>query len=127
MLVVRGDQAAHDVAATLRTRGAVVDAVVAYRTCEAPARSGALLRSAVDGYLAATVFTSGSTIRGLLTLGEREAVDVRSIPAVCLGPETAALATAAGFRVLAVSPTPDPSALAAATADALARPLQEAR
>ena len=127
VLVIRGDLVAHDVAATLRRRGATVDAVVAYRTREAPAQSGALLRSAVDGSIAATVFTSGSTIRGLLTLGQQEDIDVRSIPVVCLGPETAAAATAAGFHVLAVSPTTDPTALAAATTAALARQPQEAR
>jgi uroporphyrinogen-III synthase len=45
---------------------------------------------------------------------------VGSFPAVCIGPETADQARAAGFRVLAVSPTPDPAALATTTARVLA-------
>jgi uroporphyrinogen-III synthase len=79
----------------------------------------------IDGSIAAVVFTSGSTIRGLLSLGEAESIDVRSFPAVCIGPETADEARAAGFRILAISPTPTSSALATSTASALALQLQE--
>ena len=79
-----------------------------------------------DGPIAAAVFTSGSTMRGLLALGERESINVRSVPAVCIGPETADEVRAAGFRVIAVSPTPDAVALAAATSRALLAPPQEA-
>jgi hydroxymethylbilane synthase len=128
VLVVRGDLAAMDLAATLRARGAEVHDVIAYRTREAPESSLGLLRAAATGGpITAIVFTSGSTVRGLLSLGQRESIDVRSLPAVCIGPETADEATVAGFRVLAVSPTPDAAALAKATADALAFQPQEAR
>jgi len=77
------------------------------------------------GPIAAAVFTSGSTVRGLLALGQVDSIDVRSYQAACIGPETAAEARAAGFQVLAVSPTPDSDALAAATATALALQAQE--
>jgi uroporphyrinogen-III synthase len=73
-----------------------------------------------DGPIAAVVFTSGSTVRGLVALGRDESIDVLSIPSVCIGPETADEARAAGFRILAVSPTPHSAALAAATTRALA-------
>jgi uroporphyrinogen-III synthase len=71
------------------------------------------------------VFTSGSTVRGLLSLGQAESIDVRSFPAVCIGPETADEARAAGFRILAVASAPDSATVAAATATALARQLEE--
>jgi uroporphyrinogen-III synthase len=126
VLVVRGDLADAELAVALRARGAEVDDVVAYRTREAPESSRRLLRqAAAGGAIAAVVFTSGSTVRGLVTLGRDESIDVLSIPSVCIGPETADEARAAGFRILAVSPIPDSAALAAATARALALQPQE--
>ena len=116
VLVVRGDLADDGLAIALRARGAEVDDIVAYRTREAPETSRRLLRAvAADGPIAAAVFTSGSTVRGLVSLGDAESVDVRSLAAVCIGAETAHVARASGFRVLAVAATPDPAALAAAT------------
>jgi hydroxymethylbilane synthase len=126
VLVVRGDLAGDELAVALRARGAEVDDVVAYRTREAPESSGPLLRQAlVDGPIAAVVLTSGSTVRGLGALGQAESIDIHSFPCVCIGPETADEARAAGFRILAVSPSPDSAALAAATARALAIQPQE--
>jgi len=126
VLVVRGDLAEAELGLALRARGADVDDVVAYRTREAPEESRELLRRAVaDGPIDAVNFTSGSTVSGLVALGRAESIDVRTIPCVCIGPETAAEARAAGFRVLAVSPTPDSASLAAATARFLDFQLQE--
>jgi hydroxymethylbilane synthase len=126
VLVVRGDLADEELADTLRARGAEVDDVVAYRTREAPESSRGLLRTAIaDGPIAAVVFTSGSTVRGLVALGRDESIDVLAFPSVCIGPETADEARAAGFRILAVSPTPAAAALAAATAQVLALKPQE--
>jgi uroporphyrinogen-III synthase len=126
ILVVRGDLADEDLALALRARGAEVDDVIAYRTREAPESSRALLRRVTaDGPVGAVVFTSGSTVRGLLSLGTAESIDVRSLPAVCIGPATADEARTAGFRILAVAPTPDSAALAAATATALRRQPEE--
>jgi uroporphyrinogen-III synthase len=102
-----------------------VDDVVAYRTREAPETSRVLLRTAAAGPIAAVAFTSGSTVRGLLSLGRAESIDVLTIPAVCIGPETADEARAAGFQILAISPGPDSSSLAATTARALALAPQE--
>jgi hydroxymethylbilane synthase len=126
ILVLRGDRADGELPLALLRRGAEVDDVVAYRTLEAPASSRGLLRTAMaDGPIAAVVFTSGSTVRGLVSLGHAESIDVRSLPAVCIGPETAAEARTAGFRILAVSPAPNSAALAAATASAIARQPEE--
>ena len=126
VLIIHGDLADRELADSLRARGAEVDDVIAYRTHEAPQGSRALLRRATsDGSLDAVVFTSGSTVRGLVALGRDESIDVLALPCVCIGPETADEASRAGFRVLAVSPAPDAAALAAATARALALVPQE--
>ena len=126
VLVVRGDLAGDELAIALRARGAEVDDVIAYWTREAPDGSRALLRRAVsDGPIDAVVFTSGSTVRGLVALGRDESIDVLSLPCVCIGPETAGEARAAGFRILAVAATPGSTALATATARALALQPQE--
>jgi len=128
VLVVRGNLAHEELPIGLRARGALVDDIVAYRTQEGPVSSRPLLRDAfADGSIEAVVFTSGSTVRGLVALAEAESLDVRTIPAVCIGPETAEGARAAGFRVLAVSPSAEASTLAGATAEALLRPQQEVR
>lgn len=126
VLVVRGDLANGELAASLRVRGAAVDDVIAYRTREAPDSSRALLRQAnAGGSIDAVVFTSGSTVRGLVALAGAERLDLTPIPAVCIGPETAAEARAAGFSVLAVSDSPDSTTLASTTARAvLAQPLE---
>jgi len=126
VLVVRGDLADEELAVALRARGAEVDDVIGYRTRVAPEGSRILLRRALAaGPIDAVVFTSGSTVRGLLALGRDETIDVMSMPCVCIGPATADEARAAGFRILAISPTPDSAALAEATARSLAFEPQE--
>jgi hydroxymethylbilane synthase len=126
--VIRGDLAGESLAARLRERGAEVDDIVAYRTLEAPPGSARLLRAAVDGgRIEAVLLTSGSTARGLAALVQRESLDLADLPAVCIGAETARVAAACGFHVLAVSSSPDPRTLASATLDALAPRLQEIR
>lgn len=128
VLVVRGDLADEELAVALRARGAEVDEVIAYRTREAPETSRSLLRLALAaGPIDAVVFTSGSTVRGLVALARAEELDVSSIPAVCIGPETAARARDADFSVLAISLTTDASALATTAAEALAPHPKETR
>jgi uroporphyrinogen-III synthase len=127
VLVVRGDIAGDRVAERLRARGAAVDDVVAYRTIEGPQGSVERLRRAMGGVTGpdAVLFTSGSTVRGLLAIGRAAGCDVGAIPAICLGPETAREARALGFRVVAVAPVPDVASLALTTATALVAELQE--
>jgi len=128
ILVIRGDLADEELAVALRARAAEVDEVIAYRTREAPEASGSLLRLALGaGPIDAVVFTSGSTVRGLVALARAEKLDVSAIPAVCIGPETAARARDADFSVLAVSRRPEASALAATTVQALAAHPKETR
>ena len=126
VLLVRGDLADRDLPTVLRARGAEVDDVIAYRTVEAPATSRAALRDAMGaGRFAAVVFTSGSTVRGLVALASADSLDVTSIPAICIGPETAAAARRAAFHVLAEAPMRDAVTLAATTVAALAAQPQE--
>lgn len=122
VLVIRGDLAGDAVARALRDRGATVDDVVGYATREGPLTSVQLLRDALDGDpIAAVVFTSGSTVRGLVRMTAITAVDMAHVPVVCIGPATAAAARAAGFDVSAVAHDPDPVAIAAVTADVVGR------
>ncbi len=126
VLVVRGDLAGDDVAVALRARGAAVDDVIGYWTCEAPAGSRGLLGAAVaGGPVAAIVFTSGSTVRGLVGLARDEGLDLAAIPSICIGQTTAAAAREAGFAVVAISATPQATDLAATTVGAVAALAQE--
>jgi uroporphyrinogen-III synthase len=124
VLLPRGDLAGEAVPAGLLARGAVVVDVVAYRTHEAPATSRGSLRAAfAPNPPDAVILTSGSTARGLLRLADDIGLDVRGIAAVCAGPETAREVRRLGFGVAAVSRSPDPAALADATATAVAEPV----
>ncbi len=128
VLLIRGDLADRDLPTALRARGAEVDDVIAYRTVEAPDTSRAPLRAAMGaGPLQAVVFTSGSTVRGLVALAYADELDVTSIPAICIGPQTAGAARRAGFHVLAEAPMRDAITLAATTVAALAAQPQEIR
>jgi uroporphyrinogen-III synthase len=126
VLLVRGDLADDALPTLLENRGAKVDDVVGYRTREAPEASLAVLRAALDeAPLDAILFTSGSTVRGLQSLARDLGVSVNGIPAICIGPQTAQVASVAGFSVLATAPSPDSATLAQVTAESLSRPFQE--
>jgi uroporphyrinogen-III synthase len=129
VLLVRSDLAAERLAARLRARGAVVESVVAYRTIEGPASSLPLLREALADAPAAAVYTSGSTVRGLLALAR--AIDpeafaaIRRLPAIAIGGETSVEAAREGLAVAARAGDPTPAAIAAAAAAALATILEQ--
>jgi len=126
VLLVRGELAGADLPDALGKRGAEVDDVVGYRTLVAPAASRVLMRDAVaGGAIDAVIFTSGSTVDGLVGIAAAEGIDPREFGAICIGNETARAASVAGFRVLAVSPSADVAALAEAAAGALEPHLRE--
>lgn len=89
--IVRGTAAAE-----MRSLGAHVDEVVAYRTVAAQADAGALaeLEEGID----AIVFTSPSTARGFDEMTKGRLRDGDAL-VVCIGPVTAADAMALGYRV----------------------------
>jgi uroporphyrinogen-III synthase len=121
VLVPRGDLADSAIPTALAERGAIVSSIVAYRTIEAPPDSVPLLEAALVDLPAAIVATSGSTVRGLATLGDRiKAGDrVRTISLVAIGPGTAAEAARLGFTVVGQAATQDPGGVADAVAAAL--------
>ncbi len=102
VLLPRADAAAGDLPRLLRAGGAVVDEVDAYRTVEGPPELATPLRAALSARRppAAIVFASGSAVRGLLKLAEATGVTAKvlGLPAVAIGPSTAASAREAGFR-----------------------------
>lgn len=126
ILVPQSDIAEPGLAEGLTGRGAVVEAITAYRTIEAPPDSLAMLRTALPEAPRAVVLTSGSTARGLLELGEGlgRLEAVRAIPAICIGPGTSAEARRLGYRVVAEAPMQGVKAIADAAAGYL-RPQQE--
>ena len=128
VLLPRADIADRRLPDALEARGASVEAVVAYRTTEAPpGRPVTLLAAALAGRaFEAVVLTSGSTARGLLALAADAGPtdlgdDVRRIPAICIGPETAAAARRLGYTVVAESAAQDVTVLAELVTDIVRR------
>jgi hydroxymethylbilane synthase len=119
ILIARSEIGDPGLADTLRARGALVDDVIAYRTTEGPIGSRGLLRSAlIEGPPEAILFASGSAVRGLVLLAEPDQTDrCRAIPAICIGPGTADVARAHGFRVLGTSAERGARALAERAAE----------
>ena len=99
VLLARADIADGYLPARLRARGASVDEAVAYRTVEGPGPSRERLAAAfAAGPFDVLVFTSGSTVRGLLALltPHDRRIALRST-AWCIGPATAKVARELGF------------------------------
>jgi uroporphyrinogen-III synthase len=113
--LVRASAAGEDLPSRLRSRGANVEEVTAYRTVEGPAASGEKLRVALgDPELKAVVFASGSAVRGFLGLGGRT-----HVPAITIGPRTTSSARGRGFTVIAQADAQSVSSLADAVSKAL--------
>ena len=124
VLVPRSEIADETLVESLAARGATVEPVIAYRTVEGPVASISLLEEALAAAPRAVIFTSGSTARGLLALADWAgaccAQAARAIPAICIGPSTAAEARRLGFDVVAESTSQDVAAIADATASYIA-------
>lgn len=109
---LRSDLAGHALARTLRAAGHQVREVVAYRVEPTPGeirRRVAELRRA-----AALVLTSPSAVDSLRrAVGPKAVREIgRRTPAVVLGERTARAVAAAGFRTVAITPTPAPQRFA---------------
>jgi len=124
VLVLRGNLAGSELSTRLQARGALVTDIVAYRTIEGPPASRPILRDAfASGRPDAVLFASGSAARGLVSLAEAEGLEVDSIPAICIGPQTEREAIRLGFHVLATAPEASTGSLSATTAALLATPV----
>ena len=98
VLLPQGSLARETLAAGLRSAGAAVEAVEAYRTVPAkglhPAVRERLLRGEVD----VAIFASPSALSGLAALLGGDLRPLRGVTVACMGPTTAAAARAHGLR-----------------------------
>lgn len=124
VLLARADIADDRLPDALRGAGANVASVVAYRTVEAPETSrGPLADVLGSGAIDAIVFSSGSTVRGLLALAAQDIHPaVFALPACCIGEPTADVARAAGFAHVVTADTRTADGLADAVAHLLVVP-----
>jgi hydroxymethylbilane synthase len=122
VLLLRGNLADTALPARLAERGAEVRELVVYETVEAPASSRpALERALGDDPPLAVVLASPSAVRGLLALaGSELRRQVLGIPALCIGPVTAAAAREHGFLRVAQAAEQDAAALADLAAQLIA-------
>lgn len=106
VLLPRGDIAGTELPGALRSRGADVDTVTVYRTC-APEEGGPELRQFLDnGEIDCITFTSGSTVRNLITMLDEDRMPsarLRNVAIAVIGPVTRESAENAGLDV-AVEP-----------------------
>ena len=85
----------------LRSIGAAVDEVVAYRTViEEESVEKAI--DAYSGRIDATTFTSSSTVKNLVACLDGDVASINSGKVVCIGPKTAETAKSNGIRVDAI-------------------------
>ncbi len=116
VILARAEAATPDLNHALLARGASVVEVPAYRTVEGPPASRAAVQQVLERPLDGILFTSGSTVRGLLALvPSRTRRAVRRVPAFCIGPVAAAAARDRGFPVAAVADRHTAGGLADAT------------
>ena len=109
MLFPVSDRSPAVLAAALRTRGARVDVVIAYRTT-VPMGVGERLRAALAAGLDAVTFASPSAVE---TFGQLTGAGC-GVPVVVLGPSTDSAARIAGLTVAGMADTATDEGLAAA-------------
>jgi uroporphyrinogen III methyltransferase/synthase len=100
VLRIRSEVASTAPAELLRARGIEVDEVVAYRIIEAPPASRPRLRDALAAGVDGVLFTSASTVRGLLRLADETGLggELRRLLIIVIGPVTASAVESAGLR-----------------------------
>ena len=125
VLRLRGDLVDDSLSVALRERGAHVDELTVYRTVVAPEKSRAVVeRTLADGGApAAVVFASPSAVRGLLELAtDARRPDILRLPAIAIGPTTAAAARESAFSRVVTADAPDADSVAEAVVQTLGVP-----
>lgn len=127
VLVPRSDLADDVLPAVLAQRGASVATITAYSVREAPDSSLPILAAALADNPEAVIVTSGSTVRGFLTLADRIGVGdaARRMRAIAIGPGTAEEARNHGLDVVATARTQGPRGIADAASAAFADKLEK--
>lgn len=115
LLLPRGDLADQRLPEALLAAGCIAECVITYRTAPATQPDPALIAECRQG-LDWLLFTSGSTVTGLLALlgGQPPQALAPGVRIAVLGPETKRAAEAAGLTVDLVSPVMTVEALVAA-------------
>ncbi len=104
ILLPRTNAAGPALGEALTARGAIVDEVTAYRTVLAPEGSRVEVRRLIGSRAVDTVlFTSASTVRGLVRLLGEERDGLRAMVIGCIGPVTAAAVADEGFEATVVA------------------------
>lgn len=103
VLYPKGDLARDAVPDGLAAAGATVDAVEAYRTVPETGCDPRARERIRGGEVDVLTFASPSSVRNLIGSLGGDSGAVRSVPAVCVGPVTAAAARELGFHVGAVA------------------------
>ncbi|MFO7655411.1 MAG: uroporphyrinogen-III C-methyltransferase [Candidatus Krumholzibacteriia bacterium] len=115
ILRVRGERARPELEDGLRAAGAEVDTLLAYHIRPTCIRADVADTITVEGADAVT-FTSGSSVEGFETILPDHSLHER-VPAVCIGPVTAAVAERVGWRrVITASVSTVPGLIEAVTA-----------
>jgi uroporphyrinogen III methyltransferase/synthase len=98
VLLPRAERAPKQLAQALRTKGAVVDEVVAYRTLAV--RAADELKALLgEGQIDIVTFTSSSTVRNLVRMLDGDVERLRGPLVACIGPVTARTAKRLGIGV----------------------------
>jgi len=118
VLLLRAQRASDVLPDALRGAGATVEIVAAYKTRASPEGAGEIRRLLSSGELDAVMLTSGSTVDAVCDgLGPSGPALLTCVTVACIGPVTAAAATARGVRVDLVPPR--------ATVEAMVEALEE--
>ncbi len=104
-LILRGDGGRELLGATLRARGAVVDAVSCYRRVAPSGLAQGLIELVARGAVQALTVTSSEAVRNLWTmLDEPTRVRLRAVPTFAPHPRIAEAARALGLAVITTAP-----------------------
>lgn len=123
VLLPVADRAGTELEDRLRAAGALVERVTAYRTVAAPL-GAELAHGLVMGTIHAILFSSGSTVRSLVSQLSPEAlIALRNVLLICIGPSTATVCRELGLEPTAIAEPHNEAGLVAALVKAVTHDL----